>query len=101
MPFENRVRRLSLDPINLEVELEAVVLGVLLQDIVEGRLHDPAPGLLGGRHGNPHDRSAPKGWKNDYRQPRLQLPLVSYLSCDLLTLTSSSSSPPHLFKISD
>src|SRR2546427_384257 len=46
MPSENCVRRLSLDPINLEVELEAVVLRVLLQDVVEGRLHDPARGRV-------------------------------------------------------
>src|SRR3989442_5023117 len=94
MLSENCVRGLSLDAINLEVELEAVVLRVLLQYIVEGRLHDPAPGLIGVGHRDPHDWSTPEGGRSEYCQPRLQLPLVPNLSGYLLGHSSSSSSTP-------
>src|SRR2546426_3916075 len=94
MSPEHGVRRLTLDFIHLEVELEAVVLGILLQDIVEGRLHDPASGFLGVGHRDPHDGSTAEGGRSEYGQPRLELPLVSNLSSDLLGHSSSSSFPP-------
>src|SRR2546426_1455156 len=94
MSSEDGVRRLSLHPIHLEVELEAVMLGVLLQDIVQSRLHDPASGFLGVCHRDPHDGSTAEGGRSEYGQPRLQLPLVSDLSSYLLGHSSSSSSFP-------
>src|SRR5438552_12772293 len=94
MSSEDGVRRLSLDPIHLEVKLEAVVLRVLLQDIVEGRLHDPPSGFLGVGHRDSHDGSAAEGGRSEYGQPRLQLALIPDLSSYLLSHPSSSSSFP-------
>src|SRR5205823_7976222 len=94
MSSEDGVRRLSLDSIDLEVELEAVVLRVLLEDIVQSRLHYPPSGFLGVGHRDPHDGSTAEGGRSEYGQPRLQLPLVPDLSSDLLGHSSSSSFLP-------
>ena len=74
--FRIGVGCVALDPVDLEVELEAVVLGVLLQDVVERRLDDPPRGLLDVGERDPADGSVSEGRGSEHRDPLLQLPLV-------------------------
>jgi hypothetical protein len=80
MPPEDGLGVFALDLVDLKEDLEAVVLGVLFQEVIQGCLDHPAPGFLDiGEWYSSYGGIAERR-RSGNRNPRLQLPLVPHFS---------------------